>query len=124
MITGCFRQAGSWISCLIDGLERTSTSSAGSKQFLTALEGVAFLSEAATVRIEYEGARCSDSRARLPGSLAACRSIHEHHRCGSSAAAPRSIREHSLASGYRIDFPLNGSLQNWKLVVGAADPTD
>jgi len=56
--------------------------------------------------------------------LAACPSIHEHHRCGSSAAAPRSIREHSLASGYRIDFPLNGSLQNWKLVVGAADPTD
>jgi len=51
--------------------------------------------------------------------------IHEHHRCGSSAAAPRSIREHGiLASGYRIDFPLNGSLQNWKLVVGAADPTD
>src|SRR4030095_12757934 len=30
MITGYFRQAGSWIGCLIDGLERTSTSSAGS----------------------------------------------------------------------------------------------
>ena len=92
---------------------------------MTALEGVAFLSEAATVRIEYEGAHCSDSRPLTPRSLAACRSIDEHHRCGSSAAAPRSIREHNiLASGHRIDFPLNGSLQNWKLVVGAADPTD
>jgi parallel beta-helix repeat protein len=92
---------------------------------MTALEGVAFLGEAATVRIEYEGAHCSDSRPLTPRSLSACRSIHEHHRCGSSAAAPPSIREHSiLASGYRIDFPLIGSLQNWKLFVGAADPTE
>ena len=29
MITGYLRQAASWIDCLIDGLERTSTFSAG-----------------------------------------------------------------------------------------------
>ena len=34
MITGYLRQAASWISCLIDGLERTSGSSAGSKLLL------------------------------------------------------------------------------------------
>jgi hypothetical protein len=30
----------------------------------------------------------------------------------------------SFALGYRIDFPLNGSLRNWELVAGMADPTD
>ncbi len=29
-----------------------------------------------------------------------------------------------FALGYRIDFPLNGSLQSWQLVAGAADPAD
>jgi hypothetical protein len=30
----------------------------------------------------------------------------------------------SFALKYRIDFTLDGSLQHWKLVAGAADPTD
>ena len=30
----------------------------------------------------------------------------------------------SFAFGYCIDFPLNGSLQNWELVAGVTDPTD
>ena len=30
----------------------------------------------------------------------------------------------SLVLEYRIDFALNGSLQNWELVSSAADPTD
>ena len=30
----------------------------------------------------------------------------------------------SFVLEYRIDFALNGSLQNWELVASAADPTD
>ena len=70
------------------------------------------------MRIEYEGARCSDSRARPPRSWRRAVQIHEHQR------RARYRGDTSSELGYRTDFPLNGSLQNCKRVVAAADPTD
>ena len=77
------------------------------------------------MRIEYEGARCSDSRARPPRSWRRAVQIREHQRRAHQRGRRARYRgDTSSELGYRTDFPLNGSLQNWKLVVAAADPTD
>jgi hypothetical protein len=70
------------------------------------------------VRIEYEGALFGFQRTYTAFFGGVPFQIHEHHR------RARYRGDSSSALGYRIDFPLNDSLQNWGLVAGAAYPTD
>jgi hypothetical protein len=58
--------------------------------------------------------------------LAACRSKYTNTNTaltGGGTALDAEVTA-SFALGYRIDFLLNGRLQSWELVAGAADATD